>query len=60
MNNENEELKPLSLDDSESLKPLSIDLTEADQRSSVPLSKTATNEIKNRDSNFVFFFGEKE
>ena len=57
MNNENEELKPLSLDDSETLKPLSIDTNEENQRSSVPLSKTATNEIKNRDSNFVFFFG---
>jgi DNA replication protein DnaC len=57
MSNENEELKPLSLDDSETLKPLSIDTNEDNQRSSVPLSKTATNEIKNRDSNFVFFFG---
>ena len=57
MSHENEELKPLSLDDSETLKPLSIDTNEENQRSSVPLSKTATNEIKNRDSNFVFFFG---
>jgi hypothetical protein len=46
MSNENEELKPLSLDDSETLKPLSIDTNEENQRSSVPLSKTATNEIK--------------
>lgn len=57
MSNENEELKPLSLDESETLKPLSIDANEEYQRSSVPLSNAATNEIKNRDSNFVFFFG---
>ena len=55
MNNENDELKPLSLDDSDTLKPLSIDSNEENHRTSVPLSKTATNEIKNRDSNFVFF-----
>ncbi|PWJ57311.1 hypothetical protein CLV98_10717 [Dyadobacter jejuensis] len=57
MNNENDQLRPLSLDDSETLKPLSIDTNEESLRSSVPLSKTATNEIKNRNSNFVFFFG---
>ena len=45
MSNENDELKPLSLDDSDSLKPLSIYSNEDNQRSSVPLSKTATNEI---------------
>ncbi len=32
MSNENEELKPLSLDDSETLKPLSIDTNEENQR----------------------------
>lgn len=57
MFNENEELKPLSFDDSETLKPISIETNEGNQRSSVPLSGTATNEIRNRDSNFVFFFG---
>lgn len=57
MNNENDELKPLSLDDSENLKPLSIDSNEDSHRTSVPISKTVTNQIKNRDSNFVFFFG---
>ena len=44
MINENDELKPLSLDDSETLKPLSIDTNEENQRSSVPLSTTATND----------------
>lgn len=57
MYNEDEELKPLSLDDSETLKPISIETSEVNQRSSVPLSGTATNEIRNRDSNFIFFFG---
>lgn len=57
MNNENEELKPLSFDNSETLKPLTIDSNQENQRSSIPLSTTTTNEIKNRDSNFVFFFG---
>ena len=57
MNNENDQLKPLSLDDSENLKPLSISSNDENERSSIPLAKTATNEIKNRDSNFVFFFG---
>ena len=44
MNDENDELKPLSLDDSETLKPLSIDTNEDNQRSSVPLSKTVTRQ----------------
>jgi len=57
MSNENDELKPLSLDNSNTLKPLSLDSNNENQRSSVPLLKTTTNEIKNRDSNFIFFFG---
>ena len=57
MSNENQYLKPLALDDSDHLEPLSINSGETNERSSVPLSKTATSEIKNRDSNFVFFFG---
>jgi len=57
MSNDNEELKPLSLGDSETLKPLALNSNDEVQRSSVPLSKTATNEINNRDSNYVFFFG---
>ena len=46
MNNENDELKPLSLDDSDTLKPLSIDSNEENHRTSVPLSKTATNNLR--------------
>ncbi len=56
MNSEYEELKPLSLDDN-SLKPLSLGENDEYQTSSVPLSKTLTTEIKNKNSNFVFFFG---
>jgi len=62
MANDNDELKPLSFDEnsSEILKPLSFD-TKKDQGSDyVPLSTGKVNEIKNKDSNFVFFFGTAE
>lgn len=56
MINENNNLKPLSFDD-EKLKPISFD-TKIDTKSTfVPLANANTNEIKNKDSNFVFFFG---
>ncbi|TCC86500.1 hypothetical protein EZ428_23850 [Pedobacter frigiditerrae] len=58
MNNDNEELKPLSFDENEDgLMPMSFGTGEEAMVDSIPLVKTATNEIKNRDSNFVFFFG---
>jgi hypothetical protein len=40
--------------------PISLDEDDSDQeiiRDTVPVSGPATNDIKNRDSNFVFFFG---
>ncbi len=71
MSGENEYLKPLSFDnDKETLKPLIFndDAQEApkplsfDTRNDisddfVPISNANTNDIKNKDSNFVFFFG---
>ncbi len=62
MNNDSEELKPLSFDDNsdEILKPLSFETKKENQSDYVPLSKGAANEIKNKDSNFVFFFGTPE
>lgn len=61
MSNENDHLGPLSFDN-EPIKPLSFE----DEKKSnatdnfVPLAKTTSNEIKNKDSNFVFFFGTAE
>lgn len=55
MNNEN--LKPLSLDDEDVLKPISFEKTNNTPTDFVPLANASTNEIKNKDSNFVFFFG---
>lgn len=60
MSNDNDNLKPLSFDNEEELKPLSIDNNNSSNQSNdefVPISKGPNNEIKNKDSNFVFFFG---
>lgn len=59
MNTDNEELKPLSFDNGEeTLKPLSFEAKNNNHTDDyVPLSKGTANEIKNKDSNFVFFFG---
>lgn len=58
MNNDNEGLKPLSFDDSEgTLKPLSFKPKSQDNSDFVPLTKPSSNELKNKDSNFVLFFG---
>ncbi len=62
MNNENDQLKPLSFEkNEEELKPLSFDTKTNDEVDDfVPISKSTNNEIKNMDSNFVFFFGTAE
>lgn len=62
MANDNDELKPLSFDENsgETLKPLSFDTKKEQGSDYVPLSKGTANEIKNKDSNFVFFFGTAE
>lgn len=59
MSAENENLKPLSFDNEEELIPLSIDNDQSNysEDNFVPISKGPNNEIKNKDSNFVFFFG---
>ncbi|MDA3615560.1 hypothetical protein [Polluticaenibacter yanchengensis] len=60
MSNENEPLSPLSFDN-EPIKPLSFDEGKNNGGDHfVPLAKTTSNEIKNKDSNFVFFFGTAE
>lgn len=58
MSENNNNLKPLSFDNEEELKPLSIEsnLTNINNDDFVPISRP-NNEIKNKDSNFVFFFG---
>ena len=59
MSAENDNLKPLSFDNEEELIPLSIDNDQSNysEDNFVPISKGPNNEIKNKDSNFVFFFG---
>lgn len=58
MNNDNENLKPLSFDESsETLKPLSFEPKSQDNSDFVPLSKPNSSDLKNKDSNFVLFFG---
>ena len=59
MNNDNENLKPLSFDNEEALKPLSFETKTQTSIGDdfVPITKTTNNDIKNKDSNFVFFFG---
>lgn len=62
MSTDNEELKPLSFDNEEdTLKPLTFDTKNNNHSDDyVPLSKGTANDIKNKDSNFVFFFGTAE
>lgn len=55
MNDEN--LKPLSFEDEDILKPISFDSSNNTPTDFVPLANANTNEIKSKDSNFVFFFG---
>ena len=52
-----ENLKPLSFDDDEVLKPISFETSNNTPSDFVPLANANTNEIKNKDSNFIFFFG---
>jgi hypothetical protein len=70
----NEYLKPLSNDDDEILKPLTLDNNSIEKlqpfssnqdtediQSFVPIAPTpTTNSIKDKDSNFIFFFGTAE
>lgn len=56
MNNENESLKPLTFGDDTPLKPIYKTANDT----FVPIAKPTGHEIKNKDSNFVFFFGTAE
>lgn len=63
-NDDKEELKPLSFDGDKKLEPLSFnnEINAPLKNKSigddfVPIAKASSNEIKNKDSNFVFFFG---
>jgi len=61
MSIENEDLKPLSFDNDDELKPLSFDTkTQSNNDDFIPIAKATSNDIKNKDSNFVFFFGTAE
>lgn len=57
MSNENENLKPLLFDNEEILKPISFDTRNETKSDFVPLANAKTNDIKDKDSNFIFFFG---
>lgn len=62
MSLDNDELKPLSIDnDDEALVPLGFE-TKTNNYSDgfVPISKSMSDDIKNKDSNFIFFFGTAE
>ncbi|AZA84437.1 hypothetical protein C1637_06230 [Chryseobacterium lactis] len=55
-------LKPLSfeLDNDDALKPLSFEFKNDAPEDFVPIAKTISNDLKNKESNFVFFFGTAE
>ncbi|MHA8076157.1 P-loop NTPase family protein [Aquirufa sp. TARAVU-A1A] len=54
-----ENLKPLSLDSDDAIKPLELNRGQDIQSKDdfVPITKGANNQIQNKDSHFVFFFG---
>lgn len=58
---DNENYKPLSFDNEDENKPLTFDTgTHIDDDDFVHIAKATSNDIKNKDSNFVFFFGTAE
>lgn len=56
----NDHLKPLSFETEEALKPLSFDFQNDTKTDFVPIAKTISNDIRNKESNFIFFFGTAE
>lgn len=61
MIDDNENMKPLSFDDNEQLKPLSFDNdNNSNDDGFVPIAKGTSTDLKNKDSNFIFFFGTAE
>jgi hypothetical protein len=57
MSTENENLKPLSFGFEEENTSLDSNINEPIVEEFVPIADTSTTEIKNKNSNFVFFFG---
>lgn len=59
MSIDNEDLKPLLFNDEEDLKPLSFENNQNSSKEDdfIPIAKNSNNDIKNKESNFVFFFG---
>lgn len=55
---DSEDLKPLTFGNEEdALMPISIENKNDFSNDFVPIANAKTNEIKNKDSNFIFFFG---
>jgi hypothetical protein len=57
MSNNNDITRPLSLGDDEAVKPINLNNPKNENSDFVPLANNNSAEIKNADSNFVFFFG---
>ncbi|KPE52917.1 hypothetical protein [Chryseobacterium indologenes] len=62
MENNSSNLKPMSFDNdiSQPLKPLSFENNNDIQEDFIPIARTISDDIKNKDSNFIFFFGTAE
>lgn len=54
-----ENLKPVSFDNDDAIEPLDLNRSHdiLSKEDFVPITKGANNQIQNKDSNFVFFFG---
>ncbi|KXH85068.1 hypothetical protein [Chryseobacterium kwangjuense] len=60
MENNSEKFKPLSFGNEETgemFRPLSFENDQENPEDFVPIARTISNDIKNKESNFVFFFG---
>lgn len=57
MINDNDITKPFSLDDDTKARPVNLENNHNDNVEFVPIANNSSAEIKNTDSNFVFFFG---
>jgi len=57
MSKNNEITKPFSLEDDEPVRPVILENNQNNDSDFVPIANNNSAEIKNTDSNFVFFFG---
>jgi hypothetical protein len=57
MSNDNDITKPFSLEDDEPVRPVILESNQNNSSDFVPIANNNSAEIKNTDSNFVFFFG---